>query len=222
MKITALQYGKTNLRKQMAFKDAAEGETIPIALIFFLIETENKKILVDAGCDTMPRYELSDFYSPVTILENYGVKREEITHVLMTHGHHDHADGLRYYKDALICMHSDSFEDIQKYITDEFTVKTFDDDELKITDNITLKHIGGHTSGSCVVLVKSPQTTYVICGDECYSKVNIEKQIPTGNTRSVETSTNFVKEYSKPCYTPLISHDPDMIGKAGFKVIYES
>ena len=61
MKLTAFQYGKTDLTLRAVFQDGKEEEKIPISLLFFLIETENRKILVDVGCDTMPGFELFEF-----------------------------------------------------------------------------------------------------------------------------------------------------------------
>ena len=38
------------------------------------------------------------------------------------------------------------------------------DDELEVTKGVVMKKIGGHSTGSCIVLAEN----YVFCGDECY------------------------------------------------------
>ena len=77
MRLIAFKYGATEITEQMAFQGGSENIKLPIALLFFLIEYENKKILIDVGCDTMPGFELIEFENPVKVLETYGVKRSE-------------------------------------------------------------------------------------------------------------------------------------------------
>ena len=69
MKLTAFQYGKTELAEAMIFENGSFDIKQPIALLFFLIETEGRKILVDVGCDTMPGFPLFEHKSPVEVLE---------------------------------------------------------------------------------------------------------------------------------------------------------
>ena len=49
LKITVIKYGETDIHEKMAFQDGNPEIEIPIDLLFFLIETKDKKILVDAG-----------------------------------------------------------------------------------------------------------------------------------------------------------------------------
>ena len=100
MRLTAFEYGESELPERMVFQNGTESIKVPIALLFFLIEDDSRKILVDTGCDTMPGFPLFAFRKPVDVLERYGVKRHEITDVLITHAHHDHIDGLHYYPQA--------------------------------------------------------------------------------------------------------------------------
>ena len=73
MKLTAFQYGKTEITEAMAFQNGNADVKIPISLMFFLIETEDKKILADVGCDTMPGFRLFEFQKPVDVLKSYGI-----------------------------------------------------------------------------------------------------------------------------------------------------
>ena len=61
----AVKYGETDLPLRMAFADAAEDDRkVPISLIVYLIVTPTRRILVDAGCDTMPGFDLRLHISP--------------------------------------------------------------------------------------------------------------------------------------------------------------
>ena len=66
MRIIAFKYGTTEITERMAFVEGNENVKLPIALLFFLIEYNNKKILIDVGCNTMPGYELFEFEFPNT------------------------------------------------------------------------------------------------------------------------------------------------------------
>lgn len=221
MKLTAFKYGVTEITDRMAFPGGDVNIKIPIGLLFYLIEYENRKILVDVGCDTMPGFELFEFKPPVNVLEAYGITREEITDVVITHAHHDHIDAVRYYTKAVVHIHRDELESAENYLGNAKEVSAFDND-FEIVSGVTVKHIGGHSKGSCVVLVKGTDKTFVLCGDECYTKENLVNNIPTGSYANLENSKKFVEEYRKEEYEPIIFHDIDAVEKIGYRVLYEN
>lgn len=220
VRLIAFKYGTTEITEKMAFQDGNENIKLPIALLFFLIEYKNRKILIDVGCDTMPGFELFEFELPVKVLETYGVKRTEITDVIITHSHHDHIDAVYNYPQATIHLHQKELGSAMRYLPDDTQVSIFDESK-KIFDNIKIKHIGGHSQGSSVVLVDCEKYTYIFCGDECYTKDNLLKNKATGSSVSLEKSKYFVEEYRKEKYIPVLSHNPDILSEIGFKVLYE-
>ncbi|MBE7037680.1 MAG: MBL fold metallo-hydrolase [Ruminococcaceae bacterium] len=219
MNLIAFKYGKTEINEKMAFEDGDKNIKLPISLLFFLIETENKKILVDVGCDTMPGFCLYEFENPISILEKYGIKKEEITDIVITHAHHDHFDCLGYYPDAKVYINENESLDVTnrfKNIKNLFAFKK----DIEICDNVIAKHIGGHSKGSSVVLIKNNDKTFVLCGDECYTMENFSKGKPTGSSINLEKSTQFINEYRKDAYIPLLMHDPNLVKEIGFKKIF--
>ncbi len=220
MKLTAFKYGVTEITERMAFQNGDEKKKLPISLLFFLIETKEKKILVDVGCDTMPGFELFEFQKPVEVLESYGVDRGEITDIIITHAHHDHIDALRYYPQATVYLHRNELKRAEKYLSEHSTVRVIDEDNV-ITCNVEFKHIGGHASGSAIVLIKTEGKTYVLCGDECYTKENLLYQKPTGSSFCLWKSKWFVEEYRKDAYLPILFHDPHLVSNIGHKTLME-
>lgn len=221
MRLVAFKYGITEITESMAFINGDDNVSIPIGLLFFLIEDNDRKILVDVGCDTMPGFKLYEFEEPVKVLESYGIKRTDITDVIITHAHHDHIDAVYNYSEAIIHIHQKEYEPAKAYLKRSKRVSVFDDDK-KITDNIEIKHVGGHSEGSCVVRLYADKKTYVLCGDECYTKENFTKNIPTGCTISLEKSKNFVEEVRNEKYIPIIFHDLDVLDEIGFRILYEN
>ncbi len=219
MKLVAFQYGKTEINEAMAFDGGNKEIKIPISLMFFLIEEGNRKILVDTGCDTMPGFPLYEFCSPVKILEEYGVERDEITDIILTHAHHDHTDGAHYYKNADIYIQKEEAKMADNYILYKDKLHVFDN-EISICEKVTAKCIGGHSVGSSIVEIRTDKTVYALCGDECYLPKNIEQKIPTASSYNKSKSREFIEEYSKEKYTPILFHDKDVVGFIGKKIIF--
>ena len=93
------------------------------------------------------------------------------------------------------------------------------ENEINISKSVNMKCIGGHTTGSSIVLINTKMTTYVLCGDECYTMENLYSLTPTGSSCCREKSIFFVNEYSQSCYTPIVFHDEVLVGENGAKEI---
>lgn len=217
MKLTVYKYGDTLLPEKMAFKEYREGVKLPISLLFFLIETKNRKILVDVGCDTMPGFELLKHKCPVDVLEESGINRKDITDVVITHAHHDHIDSLRYYENATVYIHLEELEKAEKYLPESVQVIAISGD-TEIEENVVIKPICGHSRGSCIVKIDG---NVVLCGDECYMQENLTKNIPTASSFNKENSRKFTEEYRKDFYNTILFHDPNLVENIGSKVLYE-
>ena len=220
MRLTAFRYGTTEISERMAFQDGDENIKLPISLMFFLIECKGKKILVDVGCDTMPGFELCEFEEPVKLLESYGVKRTEITDIVITHAHHDHIDAIRHYMGAAVFIHENEKKAAEEYLHSH-KVKYIFEDSKPLCDGAEFRRIGGHSPGSGIVLISEKDRTLVLCGDECYTRENLLLGKPTGCSCDVEKSTSFVKEYAKDCYIPVLFHDPLLVEGLGYKVLID-
>ena len=206
IKIIPILYGKSTLPERMCFEGGNREKKLPIVFKVYLVETGEKLILVDAGCETMPGFVMENFIGTVKALENVGVSPDEITDVLITHAHHDHIECVKYFKNALIHIQKDEYENGKKYIPDGFSVNVFED-EFSITPQIKIIKIGGHTKGSSVVEIQKDGKIYIIAGDECYLRACLEKKIPTGSSFNKEASRNFIEKYSDKKYSVLLCHD---------------
>lgn len=220
MKLTVFKYGSTHITERMAFQDGSENIKLPIGLLFFLIEQNDRKILIDVGCDTMPGFELTEFEKPVRVLEKCGINPKSITDIILTHTHHDHIDAARYYTQAAVYLHKSELEFSKPYLEGFKNIHPLDGDTL-IFENVLFKHIGGHSPGSGIVLINALGKTYVLCGDECYTKANLLTKQPTGSSFCLEKSRFFVSEYSKEPYAPILFHDPDLLKDIGSKTLFD-
>lgn len=219
MKITVLKYGESTFEEKYIFMGGRDNVKLPISFTFYLIEIGNKKILVDVGCDDGAGFEMSLFEKPVTVLEHYGLRTSDITDVIITHAHHDHIASVDRYKNATIHIQENEFEVGKNYIPTSFKTHIFKD-EFSLCDGVVIQKIGGHTLGSCIVVCKTGNKNYVLCGDECYIKACFERQIPTGNSCNPKASKLFLQDYFGANNIPLLFHDPAILkGKIGYDVI---
>jgi len=206
MEIIPLNYGKSVLSEKMIFLGGDENKFRKIVFKVYLIKTEQKVILVDVGCETMPGFIMDDFIGTIQALKNINVCPEEITDVIITHSHHDHIECVKYFKNAVIHIENSEYNYGKKYIPDSFKLNKFID-RFKICENVTAIKIGGHSIGSCIVEVKKSNKIYIIAGDECYLRECLDKKIPTGSYYDKEKSEDFIKMYSDKKYDVLMCHD---------------
>ncbi len=209
-RLTALKYGETYIDEGMAYQGGDRSKKLPISLTIYLLETDGRKILVDAGCDTMPGFELSNFCSPTEVLGRLGIQADEITDLVLTHAHHDHAEATHYFKNATIHIESGEIDAARRFIPDTMSVEVFSESKT-VGGCAEVVKIGGHSKGSCIVEFDYKGKRHVICGDECYVRRCLEEGIPTGASYSREKSLEFVKKYGSEQYVTLLCHDHEIL-----------
>lgn len=206
LEILPIEYGKSVLAENYIFKDGAEDKIRPIVFMVYVIKTQSKLILVDAGCVTMPWFDMYDFIGAINALEKSGIKPQDITDLIITHAHHDHIECVSEFEHARIYIQQDEYESGKKYFKPGMNITTFDD-EMQICPGVKAVKIGGHSKGSCIVEITDGQKKYIIAGDECYLQECIEKKIPTGSSCSPDKSRRFIEKYAGKEYTVLLCHD---------------
>ncbi|MBR5868102.1 MAG: MBL fold metallo-hydrolase [Clostridia bacterium] len=200
-----IRYGDTTIPESWIFAGGDPEKAIPIFFSCFLVLTDTKKILVDAGCETMPGFVMSDFRKPMEVLEEMGYRTEDITDVLLTHGHHDHAQGVFRFPGAAIHIQKEAYREGSRFIPEGSPVHLYGDTCI-LDDDVTAVTIGGHMAGSSVVEVIWSGQKYVLCGDEAYSTYNIREKIPTATSVSPEKSREFIDRYAGGDWICLLCH----------------
>ena len=220
MKITAIQYGKTTLGGNFVWEGGDENARYPIALLFFCVQTKDKTILVDVGCDVMHGFEVVDHVSPPLMLSRAGIAPESVTDVVVTHGHEDHAEAVHYYQNALITVHKNEAHRVKRYATKNQVLREIDK-ATEICNGVTVVPMMGHSQGSCVVEVETKDGTIVLCGDECYHKDCFANPAKSGGSINRQNTLAFFEKYGKDEYQKILFHDPDLVGETGYKILYE-
>lgn len=206
MRVYVIKYAESTLQESLIFDGGNPNKNRPISFAVYLVTDGDRKILVDTGCETMPGFVMSDFVTPVSVLESLGFSAEEITDVIITHAHHDHIHAIGYYKNATVHITEAEYQNGKGYIPKDMTVHTFEG-EYFLTPSVTVIEWGGHSKGSAIVEILIDDLTVVLAGDECYTNENIEKQIPTGTFHNKQKAKSFVEEFSKDGYEVHTCHD---------------
>lgn len=192
MKILALEFYKNGeMKEAFALGGSLEKEKInpdkkyPASLQNYLVDTGNDVILVDTGLPVeTPDFEpkpdqmlymgdkVADFK---TALKSIGYEPKDVTKVLLTHKHPDHAGELRLFDHAKIYLshiEADSMnlngENVVKVDFKDGEYKNFDKSEI-ISENIIMVPAYGHTTGNSVILVKDNDKHFMIHGDVTYT-----------------------------------------------------
>ena len=204
--IIPIEYGRSVLAESMIFQGGAEDIFRPIVFMIYLLKVQDRLILADAGCETMPGFDMHDFIGPVKALEKMNIKPEDITDVIITHSHHDHVECVSRFKNAVIYIQRDEYESGRRYFSEGMSVRLFDD-EIQICPDVKVIKIGGHSKGSCIVEIAENREKYIIAGDECYMRECLDKRIPTGSSYCPKKSREFIEKYSGSEYTVMLCHD---------------
>ncbi len=218
-KIVALKYGESVYNENYILHGGNPGKMLPISFVIYLIRDGKRNILVDAGCNDKAGFDMSVYCEPIELVKQYGLMPEDVTDIVITHHHHDHIEALKDYPNAVIHIQKDEYEKSKNYFWENQTVEVFDE-EKSLAKDLTIKKVGGHTIGSCIVLYKCNDKQYVFCGDECYVKECFEKHIPTGSSYNLEVSKRFIVDYGNEQYERLLFHDPGIMkGQLGYEYV---
>jgi len=171
-----------------------EANRIKLSTRHLILESENKKIIIDTGMGdkwddkSKKIYAVDDKLSMNSGLMKQGLKAEDITDVILTHLHFDHTGGstilkagkllpafpnARYYvqKQNYDWAVKPSDRDKGSYLKENF-VPLFEEGLLNFTignanldDEIEFIVINGHTFGQQMVKISNGSQTFLFCGD---------------------------------------------------------
>lgn len=165
-----------------------------LALNLLLIRTEDRVLLVDTGLGNRLNEKLQDIYKPSPFLlpvalAELGVRDVDVTDVILTHLHFDHAGGIitgfgdadrltfpraRHWiqaKEWAIAKDPDGlnraaydFEHQLALLEKRGKLELIDGDR-EISPGVKLSLVGGHTSGSQIVEIDSPAGFWIYAAD---------------------------------------------------------
>lgn len=171
---------------------------------FFAFDTEEGWILYDTGWpqEAVPlieamglKPEILESNSAEEQLKKIGVAPGDVSKVIISHLHVDHAGGLKYFPGATVCVqkdeyayahHPNSFQALT-YFANAFNMPNIkwnflEGDEVLIPGLYAIL-ANGHTPGLQGLIVELPESGYYILGsDSAYLTENIAENLPPGSS----------------------------------------
>jgi glyoxylase-like metal-dependent hydrolase (beta-lactamase superfamily II) len=108
--IFILEYARSKDQPVASLIQGAYGEgTIDLPFAFVLARNGKRNILIDCGfmkegngVAVAERFGIPTWISPVRMVAEMGVKAEDITDIVLTHGHFDHMGSIEKFPNAVL------------------------------------------------------------------------------------------------------------------------
>ena len=215
-------------------RGADRARKIDIAAMFWLIKGEGRLILFDAGFyreQFMKQWHPADYEKPSTAISRLGLKPEDITDVVLSHIHWDHADGFDLFPKAKIWIQK---EELEYYAGEAWQghARTAADPEIllglvrlntqgrvnlvrgdaqEIFPGITAYTGGKHTWQSQFLGVATAAGTVVLASDNAYLYENLEKHLAIAQTLDADSNLRAQDRMHQLAASPKLivpGHDP--------------
>ena len=221
-------------------KGADPARKLDIAMAVWLVKGNGRNVLVDAGFyreQFFKQWKIKDFVKPSEALAEAGLKPEDITDVIISHMHWDHADGMDLFPKAKIWIQKDEYtyytgeawqqprthggidpDDVVAIVklNMQGRVGLVNGDAQEIIPGITCYTGGKHTWQSQYVGVNSKEGAVVLASDNMYLYENLDKHVPIAATLDAESNLRAQDRMKQIAANPKLiipGHDPAMFDR---------
>jgi glyoxylase-like metal-dependent hydrolase (beta-lactamase superfamily II) len=238
--VYAVRYAKLLDFPVAALVQGAEpGRKLDIAMTVWVLKgPDGRTVLVDAGFyrpQLLKEWKgIADYTRPDKALERLGIKPEEVTDVVVTHMHWDHADGVDLFPKARVWIQKDEFayytgaawqpggngggvdpDDVLTLVklNTQRRVSLVDGDAKEIIPGVTVYTGGRHTFASQYVGVNTKAGCVVIASDNLYLYENLDKHVPIAQTfdaKSNLAAQDRMKQLAASLRLIVPGHDPEL------------
>ena len=139
---------------------APKDEKLDIAMVFWLVRGGGRTILVDSGfhrAKWLKLFPMKDYLPPDEAVAQAGVKPEDVTDIIITHGHWDHMGGIDLFPRANIWIQRQEF---QYYVDEAFRHMAVDPGPATIRSGPTLwcRRAATRRLSSCTAISRVSRT----------------------------------------------------------------
>ena len=216
---------------------ADSSRKMDLAMMFWLVRGNGRNVLVDSGFYREKffhddRFHLTDFVKPSDVLVRIGLKPDDITDIIITHMHWDHADGMDLFPKARIWIQKDEYtyytgeawaskdthvgidrDDVLALVNLDLEgrVSLIAGDNQGIIPGVTCYTGGRHTYASQYVSINTAKGVVVLASDNVYVKENLSKHAPIAATLDAESNLHAQDRMKGIASNPrfiITGHDP--------------
>jgi glyoxylase-like metal-dependent hydrolase (beta-lactamase superfamily II) len=192
--------------------EAERDRRLDIAMMVWVLRgPDNRVVLVDAGFyrdKFMQRYKPAGYSKPSEAVQaGLGIAPEDVTDIIISHIHWDHADGTDLFPRAKVWIQRDEYTHhiddtgkpldraidadvaaMLKGLNDAGRVEQVDGDDKEIMPGIRVYIGGKHTFQSQYVGVATRSGTIIVASDNVYLYENLERRLPIAQTLSPQSN----------------------------------
>jgi glyoxylase-like metal-dependent hydrolase (beta-lactamase superfamily II) len=212
---------------------ADSSRRMDIAMTVWLLRGNGRTVLVDAGFyrdKFVQRWKPADFISPDQAILRAGVRAADVTDIIVSHIHWDHADGLDLFPNARIWIQKEEYQhyvgaqggqldraidpDDAKMLADlaaHGRVNQVNGDSTEIIPGITVFTGGKHTFASQYATVRTRGGVAVIASDNLYLYENLDRHRPIAQTLDSLSNLAAQERMTRLASVPRLivpGHDP--------------
>ena len=234
--VYALSYGVyPNFPVSGLIAGADKNRKLDLQMMVWLVRGGGKNILVDTGCyheDVVKGKGIQNLIKASDAVAKLGLAAPDITDVIITHMHWDHADGMDLFPNAKIWIQKDEYayytgaawqtggkhggiepDDVLTLVklNTAGKVSLVDGDDVEIIDGIKVYTGGRHTFASQYVSARTASGTVVIASDNMYLYENLEKHVPIAQTFDADSNLKAQDRMKQMASRPDLlvpGHDP--------------
>jgi len=215
-----------------------------IAMTIWLIRGNGRVVLVDSGFyrpQFFKQFKVDGFIKPSDAVAQSGIQpaltAEDVTDVVITHMHWDHADGMDLFPRARIWLQKDEYtyytgeawqqprthggidpDDVLAAVKLNLAgrVTLVNGDAQEIFPGITCYTGGKHTFQSQFVGVNTKAGTVILASDNMYLYENLEKHVPIAQTLDAASNLRAQYRMKQLATSPRLivpGHDPAVFEK---------
>lgn len=199
--VYAIRYATVARKRAENFMvhDPHEGP-MPMDYFVWVIRGATRTFVIDTGFNQQAAIERKREFlrCPIASLRNLGIEPEQVTDVVLTHLHYDHAGNVRLLPNAMMHLqekelqyatgkymkydlmrHAYAVDDVVDIVRGVYAQRvSFYEGDAELADGIQLIHVGGHTMGLQAVRVHTARGWVVLASDATHFYDNIQHESP--------------------------------------------
>jgi glyoxylase-like metal-dependent hydrolase (beta-lactamase superfamily II) len=238
--VYAVRYGTLpDFRVSSLVAGADPARRLDIPVMFWVVKAPGGRVfLVDCGFHQqrqIDQWKVRDFVNPASAVAGAGVRPADVTDIIITHMHWDHAGSLDLFPGATVWVQRDEFayytgdawqpggthggiepDDVVAVAraNTEGRLRLLGSDQT-IVPGLDAHRGGCHTHASQYVTVKTDAGTIVLASDNVYMYENLEKRAPVAGADracNLEAQQRMLSLASDPRLI-VPGHDPAVFTK---------
>jgi glyoxylase-like metal-dependent hydrolase (beta-lactamase superfamily II) len=226
-------------RVRSLIADADTSRRLDIAMMVWALRPPHgKTVLIDAGFQRekfITQWKPRDYQTPDEALRRIGVRPEDVSDIILSHIHWDHADGVELFPNARIWLQLEEYnyyvgssgEPLHSGIDPDVSAMLFrlrqqgrvqlvDHPDLEILPGIRVHTGGKHTYASQYASARTSAGIVVFASDNVYLYENLERRVAIAQTLDAESNLKAQARMLDLAASPRLvvpGHDPAVFSR---------